>query len=85
MNCNIKGDNDQIKVSETVENDIVGQLLLHFDEDPKLTSGQLQQLITIGQSEIKSRDTKFKSKWFPIMSKLLSLCKSSHDIFSRIL
>ena len=61
-----------------MENDIVGQMLLHFEEDPKLSSGQLQQLITICQSEIKSRDTKFKSKWFPIMSKLLSLCLD-HD------
>ena len=64
---------DRPKISEAVENDIVGQYLLHLDHEPKLSSSQLQELITIGQNEIKS-STVFKSKWFPIMSKLISLC-----------
>ena len=40
----LQDDDDHIKVSETVENDIVAQLLLHFDEDPKLGNQHLQQV-----------------------------------------
>ncbi len=69
---------EQCQVKETVENDLVSQLLLHFDLEPKLSSVQLQQLINAGVEELKSPDSLFKCKWLCVMSKLLSLC-TDHD------
>ena len=57
---------------EKLENDLVSQVLSHLEQEPKLTSNQINQFVTISMEEMKELDC--QPKWLPILGKLLSLC-----------
>ena len=69
------------KIGEKIETDIVNQILLHLEYDPKLTVVQLQELITLCQNQLKT-PSDFKTNWFPIFSKLLSLTPDFDKLIS---
>ena len=62
------------EVHESNANDVIAQVLLHLDQEPKLTASQLAQLISICLDELKNNQPLLQSQWLPILSKLFSLC-----------
>ena len=62
------------KKFEKLENDLVCQVLNHLEQEPKLTSNQINQFVTISMEEMKDDSMDGQPKWLPILGKLLSLC-----------
>ena len=62
------------KKFEKLENDLVAQVLSHLEQEPKLTSNQINQFVVIAMDELKDLESNEQPKWLPILGKLLSLC-----------
>jgi hypothetical protein len=71
---------NQPKIEDSTVRDVIGQVLLHFDQENRLTSIQLGQLISVCMEEIKSRQVELNPRWLPILSKLFSMCNDFETI-----
>ena len=61
-------------VSQSNVTDVVSQILLHLDQEPKLTSTHLSNLISICMEEFRNNQSDLQVQWLPVLAKLLSLC-----------
>ena len=61
-------------VSQSNVTDIVSQILLHLDQEPKLTSTHLSNLISICMKDFRDNQSDLQVQWLAVLAKLLSLC-----------
>ena len=72
---------NEVKQSNVI--DIVSQILLHLDQEPKLTSTHLSNLISICMIEFRDNQSHLEVQWLPMLAKLLSLC-FDQDIMTEV-
>lgn len=60
--------------------DVTGQVLLHLQCEPRLSTRILEQLCSVCIEELRENQSKLNPRWLPILAKLLTLLADRDDL-----